>query len=75
MNISKSSAECIRVLLGGEPNPLPPSKKHTVDAEALKTIHDVVRVQSQYWKCFSIEVDELSEKLKDVHIDNGNKEK
>ncbi|CAG8507560.1 3147_t:CDS:10 [Paraglomus occultum] len=49
-SISKSALACVKVLLGEDPpdlGPISPSK------DCIETVHQVTKIQSQYWKCLA----------------------
>jgi acetoin utilization deacetylase AcuC-like enzyme len=66
-SISKSAAECVRVLLGGTPKPMEASRLEKIDPIATKTIEEVIQLHSKYWKCFDA-LDDLTQKLQSVDI-------
>ncbi|CAG8504690.1 9907_t:CDS:10 [Ambispora gerdemannii] len=57
-SISRSALACVKVLLGEAPERLPPIKP---SKDCMETVHNVLRVQSRYWKSLAPEHVEIAE--------------
>ncbi|CAG8450296.1 7362_t:CDS:10 [Ambispora leptoticha] len=69
-SISRSALACVKVLLGEAPDRLPPIKP---SKDCMETVHNVLRVQSRYWKSLAPEHVEIAEGMRKLKYYCGRK--